>query len=179
MSREESVKLYNTYARKLYNISFRILHDSGEAEEVMQDTILKFLTSNLKPLTEIQTRAWLTKTCIRKSIDALRKNKREQLFLEEYGMEEAPEYFAPVNQEEAGGHTDLEGRAGVERIRNAISELPDSSQLVLNLVLLEGLDYEEVAEYTGAREATVRVQYSRARARLAEILKPPEILKSM
>ncbi len=171
MTREESVKFYNTYARKLFNTSFRILHDSGEAEEIMQDTILKFLTSNLKPLTEIQTNAWLTKTCIRKSIDVLRKNKREQLFLEEYGMEEAPEYFAPVDQDDSGGHVELEGRAGVEKIRKAISGLPYSNQLVLNLVLLEGLDYEEVAKYTGALEATVRVQYSRARTRLAEILK--------
>ena len=53
MSREESVKLYNTYARKLFNISFRILHDSGEAEEIMQDTILKYITTGPKILSEV------------------------------------------------------------------------------------------------------------------------------
>ena len=87
MSREESVKLYNTYARKLFNISFRILHDSGEAEEIMQDTILKYITTGPKFLSEVQTAAWLSKTCIRKSIDVLRKKKREKLFLEEYEVE--------------------------------------------------------------------------------------------
>ena len=159
MSREESVKLYNTYARKLFNISFRILHDSGEAEEIMQDTILKYITTGPKFLSEVQTAAWLSKTCIRKSIDVLRKKKREKLFLEEYGSEVEDAVEAKP------------GDLSIGNIRKAISELPEASRLVLTLILLEGLDYEEVANYTGAREGTIRVQYSRARAKLAEKLR--------
>lgn len=159
MSREESVKLYNTYARKLFNISFRILHDSGEAEEIMQDTILKYITTGPKFLSEVQTAAWLSKTCIRKSIDVLRKKKREKLFLEEYGFEVEDAIEAKP------------GDLSIGNIRKAISELPEASRLVLTLILLEGLDYEEVANYTGAREGTIRVQYSRARAKLAEKLR--------
>jgi RNA polymerase sigma-70 factor (ECF subfamily) len=159
MSREESVKLYNTYARKLFNISFRILHDSGEAEEIMQDTILKYITTGPKILSEVQAAAWLSKTCIRKSIDVLRKKKREKLFLEEYGSEVEDAFDAKP------------GDLSIGNIRKAISELPEASRLVLTLILLEGLDYEEVANYTGAREGTIRVQYSRARAKLAEKLR--------
>lgn len=159
MSREESVKLYNTYARKLFNISFRILHDSGEAEEIMQDTILKYITTGPKFLSEVQAAAWLSKTCIRKSIDVLRKKKREKLFLEEYGSEVEDAFDAKP------------GDLSIGNIRKAISELPEASRLVLTLILLEGLDYEEVANYTGAREGTIRVQYSRARAKLAEKLR--------
>ena len=159
MSREESVKLYNTYARKLFNISFRILHDSGEAEEIMQDTILKYITTGPKILSEVQAAAWLSKTCIRKSIDVLRKKKREKLFLEEYGSGVEDAFDAKP------------GDLSIGNIRKAISELPEASRLVLTLILLEGLDYEEVANYTGAREGTIRVQYSRARAKLAEKLR--------
>lgn len=160
MSREESVKLYNTYARKLFNTSFRILHDSGEAEEIMQDTILKYITTGPKILSEVQAAAWLSKTCIRKSIDVLRKKKREKLFLEEYEVEVED---AAVDAKP--------GDLSIGIIRKAISELPEASRLVLTLILLEGLDYEEVANYTGAREGTIRVQYSRARAKLAEKLR--------
>lgn len=159
MSREESVKLYNTYARKLFNISFRILRDSGEAEEIMQDTILKYITTGPKILSEVQAAAWLSKTCIRKSIDVLRKKKREKLFLEEYGSEVEDAFDAKP------------GDLSIGNIQKAISELPEASRLVLTLILLEGLDYEEVANYTGAREGTIRVQYSRARAKLAEKLR--------
>ena len=164
MTREESVKFYNTYARKLFNTSFRILHDSGEAEEIMQDTILKYITSDLKPLSEAQAAAWLHKTCIRKSIDVLRKKKREQLFLEEYkaGEEDTSDSPAPLG---------ISMGPSIEKVRCAIAELPEKSRLILSLVLLEGLDYEEIANYTGASEGTIRVQYSRARAKLAEKLK--------
>ena len=159
MSREEPVKLYNPYARKLFNISFLILHDSGEAEEIMQDTILKYITTGPKILSEVQAAAWLSKTCIRKSIDVLRKKKREKLFLEEYEVEVEDAVDAKP------------GDLSIGNIRKAISELPEASRLVLTLILLEGLDYEEVANYTGAREGTIRVQYSRARAKLAEKLR--------
>ncbi len=159
MSREESVKLYNTYARKLFNISFRILHDSGVAEEIMQDTILKYISTGPKILSEVQAAAWLSKTCIRKSIDVLRKKKREKLFLEEYEVEMEDAVDAKP------------GDLSIGNIRKAISELPEASRLVLTLILLEGLDYEEVANYTGVREGTIRVQYSRARAKLAEKLR--------
>ena len=165
MTREESVIFYNTYARKLFNTSFRILHDSGEAEEIMQDTILKYITSDLKPLSEAQAGAWLHKTCIRKSIDVLRKKKREQLFIEEYkagGEEDVSDSPVPLG---------ISQGPSIEKVRRAIAELPEKSRLILNLVLLEGLDYEEIANYTGASEGTIRVQYSRARAKLAEKLK--------
>ncbi|HBH09149.1 MAG TPA: RNA polymerase subunit sigma, partial [Rikenellaceae bacterium] len=39
MTREESIKFYKAHAGRLYNISWRIVRDSGEAEEIMQDTI--------------------------------------------------------------------------------------------------------------------------------------------
>ena len=42
MTREESIRIYKTYSRKLFNVSFRIVGDSALAEEIMQDTVLKF-----------------------------------------------------------------------------------------------------------------------------------------
>ena len=53
----------------------------------------------------------------------------------------------------------------------AISRLKDPYRLVLNLVLIEGLDYEEISSMTGEREGTLRTQYSRARKMLAALLK--------
>ena len=42
MTREESIEFYKRYSRKLFNVSFRIVGDSALAEEIMQDTVLKF-----------------------------------------------------------------------------------------------------------------------------------------
>lgn len=154
---------YRTHARRLFNISMRILCDSGAAEDVMQETILKYLTSDIQPLGEAKAAAWLNKACIRSSIDALRKNKREQLFLNEYA---ASEQVAEAESQQED-MTDVE----VGRVKKAMAELKDPYRLILNLALIEGLDYDEIAEVTRQSQGTIRTQFSRGKVKLLEILK--------
>ncbi len=154
---------YRTHARRLFNISMRILRDSGAAEDVMQETILKYLTSDIQPLGEAKAAAWLNKACIRSSIDALRKNKREQLFLNGYA---ASEQVAEAESQQED-MTDVE----VGRVKKAMAELKDPYRLILNLVLIEGLDYDEIAEVTRQSQGTIRTQFSRGKVKLLEILK--------
>ena len=49
--------------------------------------------------------------------------------------------------------------------------LQEPYRLVLDLVLIEGMDYGEIAAITGRKETTLRSLYSRGRARLIEMLK--------
>ena len=191
MTREESIKIYQTYSRKLFNISFRIVGDSALAEEIMQDTLLKFISTadafaSGSPLATGRTQpqrsedgrsrgqgrresAWLTKTCVRASIDALRKMRREREFLDEYageGIEDSGE------ENEGGGFVDVDGGSlTVERVKTAMGTLPEQYRLILTLVLIEGLDYEEISEMTGEREGALRTRFSRARKMLAERLR--------
>lgn len=162
MTREESIKFYDAHARRLFNTSLRIVRDSGEAEEIMQDTILKFISSDVVPKDPAQVSIWLSRTCIRKSIDAVRRKKRERLFLDEY---------AGGVSEYDHESSDEVPQTSVEDVRKAIESLPDSYRLILNLVLVEGLDYDEIAGLTGERAGTLRTQFSRGKAKLVEILK--------
>ena len=151
------------HSRRLYNISFRILQDSGEAEEVMQDTILKYVTKPFKPLSKEQISAWLARTCIRASIDALRRRKREALFLEEYAREAVE-----------AGESEIPTGCPAGKVLEAIRQLPDPQRLVVTLVLIEGLDYGEIAGYTGIRETTLRSAFSRGRQKLMTLLQNGE-----
>lgn len=163
MTREESIAFYKEHARWLFNISLRIVREPALAEEIMQDTILKALRQTHGPEgnRKLPERAWLAKTCIRASIDALRRIKRERLFLDEYASDGAPEYFSPADSDIP------EERLSVNKIKAAIESLSDPYRLILNLILIEGLDYEEISSITGEREGTLRTQYSRARKMLA------------
>ena len=163
MTREESMALYKAQSRRLFAISYRIVRDDALAEEIMQDTLLKLIAAPERPATAPQQSAWLARTCIRASIDAVRKRTREQAFLAEYAMDNATE--APEDDTLAVAPPDP------ARIRAAIAQLPDTSRIILTLVLVEGLDYGEISALTGEREGTLRAQYSRARKRLAALLK--------
>ena len=201
MTRQESIEFYKAYSRKLFNVSFRIVGDSALAEEIMQDTVLKFfrfvgegeradrdgdvgdsslalrmtgepLRMTGEPLRMTgdvagrkATEAWLVRTCVRGSIDALRRLKREREFLGEY--ETWQESAAEVGQENPGG----ESRISVEEVKKAMGALPPPYRLILTLVLIDGLDYEEISEITGEKEGALRTRFSRARKMLAERLK--------
>ena len=210
MTREESIKIYQIYSRKLFNISFRIVGNSALAEEIMQDTLLKFLstadalasgspqaTGRTQPqrsedgigrgqvadrgdgvrrsedgLGRGQGRmesAWLTKTCVRASIDALRKMRREREFLDEY----AGDGIDDCGEENGDGEfVDVDGGSlTVERVKSAMDAIPEQYRLILTLVLSEGLDYEESSDMTGEREGALRTRFSRARKMLAERLR--------
>ena len=162
MTRQEITAFYEQYHRRLYNTAWRILQDSDDAEEVMQDTLLKYIgRKDPAPLSAPQTAAWLTRTCVRASIDRLRERKRRADFLELYAVDE-------TEVEEA----DLP-MSGIEvpAVLKALESLEDPYRLILNLVLLEGLDYEEISTFTGKKEATIRSIYCRGRVKLIERLK--------
>jgi RNA polymerase sigma factor (sigma-70 family) len=59
----------------------------------------------------------------------------------------------------------------VTQVQQALQSLEEPYRLVLNLVLLEGLDYEEISAFTGKKEVTLRSIYSRGRAKLIERLR--------
>ena len=162
MTRQEITAFYEQNHRRLYNTAWRILQDSDDAEEVMQDTLLKYIgRKDPAPLSAPQTAAWLTRTCVRASIDRLRERKRRADFLELYAVDE-------TEVEEA----DLP-MSGIEvpAVLKALESLEDPYRLILNLVLLEGLDYEEISTFTGKKEATIRSIYCRGRVKLIERLK--------
>ena len=52
-----------------------------------------------------------------------------------------------------------------------IGMLKEPYNLVLDLVLIEGLDYEEVSQYTGITQGNLRCYVSRGMAKLREALK--------
>jgi len=65
---------------------------------------------------------------------------------------------------------ELQAREGVERIERAIDSLPAAYREVVILSRVVGFSTTEIAEHFGKSEGAVRVQLSRALARLAAIL---------
>jgi RNA polymerase sigma-70 factor (ECF subfamily) len=154
-------ELYRLYYVAMYNTTLRIVGDSDDAEDVMQEAFLKAFTRLDSYRKEVSFGAWLKRIVINKALDFLRL-KKEQLSLEDAG---------PVGEtaEEAPEEVDTEYRA--EEIKRAIYSLPEGYRVVLSLILLEGYDHEEVSSILHISNATSRTQYHRAKKRLVELLK--------
>ena len=170
MTRQEITQFYQEHHRRLYNISLRILRNSDEAEEVMQDTIMKFVSAPQRTFgSGAQVSAWLARTCIRASIDRLRRRHREEAFLEDYATVGGDSPVEPAN-DGMNGPADDE-TPSISRVRETMDRMPEPYRLVLYLVLIEGLDYGEIAEMTGRKQTTLRSIYSRGLDKLREMLR--------
>lgn len=154
MNPQTNIKeIYSQYAQQLYFTALRITGSSFDAEEVMQDTILKYHNFPKKEGIE-KLGSWLKSVCIRKALDKLREKHRTKEFLEEYKEEQIP---SPPPQVQ---YT-------VEEIRKTLLLLPDNYRTILSLHLFEGYDYQEIEQITGTKEATIRSLYKRAKEKLA------------
>ncbi|MGA8308717.1 MAG: sigma-70 family RNA polymerase sigma factor [Terriglobales bacterium] len=149
----------------VFSFSMRVCGQREDAEDTMQEVLLKSVPHLPKFDSPKALVVWLYKVAKNRCLMSRRRSKfapnpdlsLEELMpdrkeLEQLGNDGSinPEAFA-IRSEEAG------------RLRDAIQRLPPQYRIVLVLRDMEGLTDEEVAEITGLRSGTVRVRLHRAR----------------
>jgi RNA polymerase sigma-70 factor, ECF subfamily len=149
----------------VFSFSMRVCGQREDAEDTMQEVLLKSVPHLPKFDSPKALVVWLYKVAKNRCLISRRRSKfapnpdlsLEELMpdrkeLEQLGSNGSinPEAFA-IRGEEAG------------RLRDAIQKLPPPYRIVLVLRDMEGLTDEEVGEITGLRAGTVRVRLHRAR----------------
>jgi len=149
----------------VFSFSMRVCGQREDAEDTMQEVLLKSVPHLPKFNSPKALVVWLYKVAKNRCLMSRRRSKfapnpdlsLEELMpdrneLEQLGTDGSinPEAFA-IRSQEAG------------RLRDAIQRLPPQYRIVLVLRDMEGLADEEVAEITGLRSGTVRVRLHRAR----------------
>jgi RNA polymerase sigma-70 factor (ECF subfamily) len=146
----------------MYNTSLRIVNNSADAEDVLQESFLDAFRS----LHDFHYRstfgAWLKKIVINKSINILRKRRNDFVDMESTELQ-------AVTDEEPEKEEDVQYK--VEEVKRMITRLPDGYRTVLSLYLLEGYDHEEISQILNISHNTVRTQYVRAKQKLLTIIK--------
>jgi RNA polymerase sigma factor (sigma-70 family) len=156
-------ELYRLYYKAMYNTCYRMLNNKAEAEDIMQES---FLAAFLKMKTyrgEMSFGSWLKRIVINKSIDALRAKKIE---FEE--LNEKTDLKAVTNDDDLYNFEN--DKPEIEKIRSAVSMLPEGFRVVLSLALFEGYDHEEIALILKISESTSRSQLARGKKKLVEYL---------
>ncbi len=150
-------ELYDLYVNAMFNISVRILNNSDEAEEVLQDSFLKVFERIDTYDKNHSFGAWLKRIVINRSLDVLKKRKLNFVSIDEAN------YTEEVVEEES--------IYDVEAIKKCITELPDGYRAVLTLFLFEDHSHKEIAEALNISEGTSKSQYNRAKKKLIELVK--------
>lgn len=153
-------QLYLEHYKTMFNISLRILNDTTEAEDVMQDSFIEAFSKIESYRGDGAFGGWLRRIVVNNSIDAFQK-KKTLTGIEEENISEPLEYI-----DETHDHSEYQ----MAEIKKAFFKLSKNYRVILSLYLFEGYDHEEIAKILNISYGLSRTRYSRARKKLLEII---------
>jgi RNA polymerase sigma-70 factor, ECF subfamily len=144
--------------RRLYSLALSILDDSGEAEDAVQETLIKAWRA-WDALSDMDRQAaWLTRVCVNHCISRRRMLRSRGLPM--LGLFDRP--GASTGWEEAVSRFDMD---------RAYGRLSNKQRAAITLNYAHGYSVDECAEFMGCRPGTVRTHLERGLATLRKELK--------
>lgn len=149
----------------VFSFSMRVCGQREDAEDTMQEVLLKSVPHLPKFDSPKALVVWLYKVAKNRCLMSRRKSKFAPS--QELSLDALMPDRTELEQLGADGRIDPEAFAirsdEASRLREAIQKLPSQYRIVLVLRDMEGLTDDEVAEITGLKAGTVRVRLHRAR----------------
>lgn len=169
--------LVETYGDRVYRFGRRMCGDREDAQDILQETLIAAYRA-LKDLEHAGAmKTWLYRVAANACLMMRRRGKFEpdrEISLEELmpAGEEGPRAEIP-------DEADLPDRAAergqvVERVRQAVGDLPPAYRIVLVMRDMEQLSTKEVAEALGLQESAVKMRLHRARLMVRKLLEARE-----
>ena len=153
MTSAEFQTLASTLRPRLLSQATRYLRDTAEAEDIVQDAMLKMwvlhdqLIGNSEAFASVLVRNL--------SLNRLRQLHRMQTLTEMDLLE--------MERLDADSRSQQDTDEQVAQLMSLVEALPDRQKTILRLHDLEGMDYDEIAQVTGLSAASLRQTVSRAR----------------
>src|SRR5438270_8947714 len=163
--RSISMESFETYRSYLFAIAYRMLGSAMDAEDMVQETYLRYQTT--PPETIISPKAFLTTIITRLCMDQLHLARRQR---ELYVGPWLPE---PISTVEAPEIASVEERVDKEESISLaflvlLEQLQPMERAVFLLREVFEYDYAEIATFLGKSEAACRQAFSRAKKHLSE-----------
>lgn len=139
---------------RLYRLALRITLNAAEAEDIVQDTLMR-MWSKRAELAEVESiEAYGLTICRNLSLDRKGRHSAADLPLE--AVEDRP----PAG---TSGYEPIEERERLQWVQRLFNALPERQRSVMQLRDIEGKSYKEIAVVTGLSEDQVKVTLFRAR----------------
>jgi len=160
-------ELYDRYSSRLMGLAQRIVGDTGEAEEVLQELFLwVWRSAGSFDASRGSVIAWLLVATRSRAIDRVRA-RRPAARAGLRSVDAVPEAAGPQDVE-----ADSADREWERLCRSAISELPEDQRRTLELAYFEGLTHQEISEQTGTPLGTVKTRVRLGLMKLRDRVRP-------
>lgn len=144
---------------KLFRLALRITFDRAEAEDIVQDTMIRVWDKRDEWTQFDSVEAFCLTVAKNLAIDRSQKKEAQNVQLTPE-MEEAPEASGPYDQ--------LISDERMKIIHRLLNELPEKQRLIMQLRDIEGESYKEIAKVLNLTEEQVKVNLFRARQKVKQ-----------
>lgn len=152
----------------LYRLALRITQNRAEAEDIVQDTLIKVWQRRDSWETIDSVEAFSLTICRNLSLDRIALKERKNASLDEDGT------GWQAKMQADNGQSPLEQAALKDRValvRTLIDQLPEKQRSCMQLRDFEGKAYKEIADIMGISEEQVKVNIFRARQAIKQKFK--------
>ena len=151
-------EIYKLYYKGMYNVSLRIVQDSQEAEDVMQEAFLAAFSKLDMWSQEVTFGSWLKKIVVNKSLDYIKKRKMQFANIDD----------KDIVEEDNVAEYDESMTLKVVEIKKAIQKLDEKYRIVALMFLFEGYTHNEIADILEISPEASRVRFKRAKEKIAK-----------
>lgn len=166
-SRNGDIESFNVlverYQGLVFNVSFRMLGNAGDAEDASQETFLAAYRA-IPGFRGGSFKGWILRIAANECHDRLRALKRARNTSLDNLLEQAGDFFQDKDSESPDEYVQRK-ELGAFLLRG-LGCLPEDQRLAVVLCDVQGLTYEEISEVTRSSLGTVKSRLSRGRARL-------------
>jgi len=157
-------ELYDRYSTLVFSLSFRIVHDHGEAEDILQETFIG-IWKNAGSFSEFlgNPASWIIILTRNKAIDHLRRRQRSILVV----TPDTGFLAETFSKDDLNGSLTSDETA---HIRGLVAGLTTKERQAIELAFFDGFTYIQVAEKLGEPLGTVKARIRRGMLHLRESL---------
>jgi RNA polymerase sigma-70 factor (ECF subfamily) len=139
--------LFDRYSRMVYSVAMRVVKDSAQAEDVMQDVFFQVWQN---PKAFVSDRgslgAWLAVVVRNRAIDVVRRRRPS---------DPVEDVVLPASTNVAA---EVEHRTMIERVRKVMNDLPAEQRESVEMAFFQGLTHAEIAQQKGEPLGTVKTR---------------------
>lgn len=147
--------IIRTNSRALFGIAYGILQDRGEAEDVVQDSLVKAWKARWRVRDPEKFPAWLATIARHRAHDILRKRRP-----------------FPCPHGAIGENEPIDTTAVDEKLHSALATLPELHRTALTLRYFEEMDYRSIENMLGLSNGALRGILGRSLASMRKLLRP-------
>ena len=160
-------ELVKRYKERLFNFVLRYFNNKEQAEDVVQDTLIKLYThaSYYKNVAKFST--WIFTIAKNNALTELRKNKRkrtESLWTEDGNP-------LDINSKEQSLDQKTHNEFAINQLNKFLDEIPENFRMAVVLRDFQELSYDEISKILEIPIGTIKSRINRGRIQLAEKMK--------